>query len=116
MVVNGMAYGANGAEYRTEIDRFLKIFSYGQAGSGPASFTVQTKGGELMEFGATEDSRIQAVGKAEARVWAVSKISDVKGNYLTVTYFKDVTTNGEYHPVQIDYTAVISAGMEFQIW
>jgi hypothetical protein len=105
MVVNGMAYGANGAEYRTEVDRFLKIFSYGQAGSGPASFTVQTKGGELMEFGATESSRIQAVGKAEARVWALSKISDVKGNYLTATYVKDISTNGEYRPVQIDYTA-----------
>jgi hypothetical protein len=105
MVVNGMAYGANGAEYRTEIDKFLKIVSYGQAGSGPAYFTVQTKGGELMEFGYTENSRIQAVGKAEARVWALDKISDVKGNYLTVSYFKDITTNGEYHPVQIDYTA-----------
>jgi hypothetical protein len=106
MAISG-TYGANGAEYRTEVDTFLKIVSHGQAGSGPAYFTVQTKNGETMEFGGSEDSRIQALGKQEARVWALSKISDVKGNYFTVSYFKDVTgTNptGEYHPLQIDYT------------
>jgi hypothetical protein len=110
MVISG-TYGANGAEYRTEVDSFLKIFSYGSAGSGPAYFTVQTKGGETMEFGHSVDSSIQAVGKQEARVWALNKLSDVKGNYLTVTYFKDITTNGEYHPTRIDYTANDAGGL-----
>jgi RHS repeat-associated protein len=103
MVISG-SYGSNGAEYRTEVDSFLKIFSYGSAGSGPAYFIVKTKGGETMEFGNSDGSRIQAVGKQEVRVWALSKISDIKGNYLTVSYFKEITTNGEYHPLQIDYT------------
>jgi hypothetical protein len=110
MVVNGMAYGADGAEYRTEVDTFLKIFSFGQAGSGPAYFTVQTKGGETMTFGATEDSRIQAVGKADARIWALNKLQDIKGNYLTVAYAEDVN-NGEYRPLQIDYTGNTAGGL-----
>jgi YD repeat-containing protein len=107
MMISGAYYGAPGAEYRTEVDSFLKITSLGTAGSGPASFIVKTKGGEVMEFGATADSRIEATGKPEARVWALNKLQDVKGNYLTVTYADDNDTggtNGEYRPTQIDYT------------
>ena len=32
------AYGANGTEYRTEINNHSKIISYGQQGSGPGLF------------------------------------------------------------------------------
>jgi len=46
MMISGAYYGAPGAEYRTEVDSFLKITSLGTAGSGPASFIVKTKGGE----------------------------------------------------------------------
>ena len=30
------SYGADGTEYRTEVDSFSKVISYGAAGSGPA--------------------------------------------------------------------------------
>ncbi len=73
MLISGSAYGADGAEYRTEIDSFLKIQSFGSTGSvpgstGPLYFTVQTKGGETMEFGNTAVSAIEAQGKASIRV------------------------------------------------
>ncbi len=32
MMINGAVYGAEQAEYRTEVDSFLKIISYGSAG------------------------------------------------------------------------------------
>jgi len=105
MAISG-TYGANLTEYRTELDSFLKIVSYGTAGTGPAYFTVKTKAGETMEFGGnatSQEGRIEAQGKSEVRVWALSKVSDAKGNYLTVTYAEDAT-NGEYRPTQIDYT------------
>lgn len=51
--------GAAGAEYRTEIDSFQKITADGTSGSGPLSFTVRTKGGGKMYFGATVDSRVE---------------------------------------------------------
>lgn len=103
-------YGADGSEYRTEIEGFSKIVASGTAGNGPASFTVRTKTGQVMEFGNTTDSRILAQGKTTARSWGVNKISDTKGNYLTITYTND-TTNGQAYPTRIDYTGNAAAGL-----
>ena len=109
MVINGGTYGAAGSEYRTEIETFSKIIAHGSAGTGPAWFEVHTKSGIVMEFGNTADSQILPV-KADgsglmssARVWALNKIYDTKGNYLTVTYTDD-TTNGQFYPITILYT------------
>lgn len=102
MLVSG-TYGAANAEYRTERDTFSKIVSLGTAGVGPASFKVWTKDGEIVEYGNTTDSRIEAQGKASARVWAVNRVSDIKGNYRTISYNED-TPNGYYYPNRIDYT------------
>ncbi len=63
-----------------------------------------------MEFGNTTNSQILAVGTSTARSWALDKSSDVKGNYYTVTYTND-TTNGQYYPTRIDYTANTGAGL-----
>ena len=103
-------YGADSTVYRTEIDGFSKIVSYGTAGNGPSYFKVWTKSGQIMEFGNTTNSKILAVGSSTARSWAVDKISDTKGNYLTVTYTND-TTNGQTYPTRIDYTGNSGAGL-----
>jgi RHS repeat-associated protein len=103
------AYGANGTEYRLEREGFSKIVSYGAAGSGPAWFKAWTKAGQIMEFGNSADSRVEAQGKADARVWAANKISDTKGNYLTVAYAED-NANGDYYPARVDYTGNAGAG------
>ena len=97
------AYGANGTEYRTERESFTKVISYGTAGSGPAYFKAWTKAGQIIEFGNTADSAIEAQGKTDIRIWASNKISDTKGNYLTVSYTED-NPNGDYRPDRIDYT------------
>ena len=81
--------GANGTEYRTEIETFSKVVSFGTAGTGPAWFEVRTKSGQIMQFGNSTDSRILAQGKTTARSWALNKVSDTKGNYFTVTYTND---------------------------
>jgi hypothetical protein len=103
-------YGAAGTEYRTEIDGFAKIVSYGTAGAGPASFTVWTKSGQVMEYGNTADARIEGQGIADVRLWAVDKIADTVGNYLTVSYFED-SVFGEYRPTRIDYTGNAGVGL-----
>jgi hypothetical protein len=111
MVVNGV-YGADGAEYRTERESFSKIVSYGSAGNGPAWFKVWTKAGQIIEYGNTADSRIEAIKASGAtaswptgtvRAWAQNKLSDTKGNYYTLTYTEDAT-NGDFYPLRIDYT------------
>ena len=63
------AYGANLTEYKTELANFAKIISYGAAGNGPAYFKVWTKGGQIIEYGNTADSRIEAAGIATVRTW-----------------------------------------------
>src|SRR5215831_14646926 len=110
LVVISGAYGADGAEYRTEIESFTRVISHGTAGNGPAWFEVHTKSGQIMEFGHTTDSLVLAQGKPTARNWAVNKVSDTKGNYFTVTYTND-TTNGQAYPIEIDYTGNAAAGL-----
>ncbi|MFT3848681.1 MAG: FG-GAP-like repeat-containing protein [Propionivibrio sp.] len=118
MVVSGTD-GADGAEYRTEREGFSKIVSYGSAGNGPAWFKVWTKAGQILEYGNTADSRIEAVKASGSmitwptgtvRVWAQNQVKDTKGNYYTVTYTEDAT-NGDYYPQRIDYTGNRDTGL-----
>ncbi|GAB4354855.1 MAG: hypothetical protein Kow006_20830 [Gammaproteobacteria bacterium] len=102
ILVSG-TYGAPDAEYRTELDIFAKIVSEGTAGSGPDLFRVWTKSGRIMEFGGTADSRIEAQGRIDVMVWAVNRVSDRKGNYMTFSYDED-NANGEYRIDAIHYT------------
>jgi hypothetical protein len=104
-------YGADGTEYRTEVDGFSKVISRGSAGTGPAWFEVRTKSGQILEFGNTADAKVLVQGAATIRVWAVSKVSDTKGNYFAVTYINDAP-NGQTYPSRIDYTGNASAGLQ----
>lgn len=97
------AYGANGTQYRTERDSFARIFSYGVAGNGPAWFQVTMKSGLIMDYGNTADSRVEAQGKTTVRTYAVNRIEDHDGSYMTVTYIEDAV-NGDHYPTRIDYT------------
>ncbi|MGD0867067.1 MAG: VCBS repeat-containing protein, partial [Rhizomicrobium sp.] len=125
IAVNG-TYGANGTEYRTEIDGFSKIVSYGASGSGPLYFLIWTKSGQIMEFGNTADSRgplvsptctypstCQTGPAGTVRVWAVDKISDTRGNYIQVTYDNGTpdTTYGQVYPTKIAYTGNTVTGL-----
>ncbi|MGJ4946762.1 FG-GAP-like repeat-containing protein [Bradyrhizobium sp. HKCCYLS20291] len=103
-------YGADGTEYRTEIESYSKVISHGTAGTGPAWFEVRTKSGQVMEFGHTSDSQVLVQGRTTARVWGLNKLSDTKGNYLTVSYTAD-SANGQAYPSRIDYTGNAAAGV-----
>ncbi len=108
MVTGGGTYGAADVVYRTELDSLSKVTTVGTVGSGPASFMVKTKSGLILEYGYTADSRIEAQGRSDVRVWALNKITDTVGNYMKVTYYKDAA-NGEFRPLRLDYTG--NAGM-----
>lgn len=112
-------YGSSGAYYVTEQESFQLIQSLGTVGSGnnqngqpyygPSYFTVRTKAGIILEYGNTADSQVRAAfsdaGKQVVRMWALSRVTDTKGNYLTYTYSAPDTILGEMYPVRIDYTA-----------
>ena len=113
---------ASSIEYRTEREGFIRVVSCGAVGTtGPAYFKAWIKAGQIIEFGNTAepttdaqgriiDARIEAKGKTAVRVWAQNKVSDTKGNYLTVSYVED-KTNGQYYPSRIDYTGNTAAGL-----
>jgi hypothetical protein len=110
-------YGADGTQYRTEVESFSLITSHGTAGTGPAWFEVQTKAGQILQFGNTTGStgsRILALSQGSptttARSWALNQVSDTKGNYYSVIYNND-TTNGQAYPVTINYTGNSTAGI-----
>jgi hypothetical protein len=103
------AYGADQTYYATERESFSKIQQVGIVGSAssPSSFKVWTKSGLIMEYGtgAATNARVLAAGTDAARVWALSKVSDVFGNYMTITYKPADTNGGQLYPLRIDYTA-----------
>ena len=110
LILTSGTYGANLSQYRTEIESFKKIVAHGTAGNGPQWFEIHLPSGTILQLGNTTDSRILAVGKTTVATWTVNKITDTKGNYLTVTYTND-TTNGQYYPTRIDYTGNASASL-----
>ena len=104
-----LTYGAPGQEYRTEHDGFTKIVSAGGTDGNPAYFIAYTKSGQIMEFGNSVDSRVEAatqprgVVRATMRLWAINKISDRAGNYMTASYLEDQSL-GTHLPQWIRYT------------
>jgi RHS repeat-associated protein len=114
------AYGANGTEYRTEVNNFTRIYSYGAVGGGPQRFVVYTSTGQILNYGNTNDSRVEPVfiagtGPAVA-VWALNRAEDRLGNYMTYTYSEGVGDDGtgrngvQHYLTRIDYTGNAAAG------
>lgn len=86
-------------EYRTEKDSFVRVRAYGQAsqsaGLGPAYFKVWTKSGQIYTYGALPgvDTQAQVLATQSAdplvqviAVWAVRRISDLRGNTIDFHY------------------------------
>lgn len=110
LVLISGANGQAGSEYRTEIDSITKVVEQEATANGPAWFKAWTKAGLIIEFGNSADSRVEAAGRSDGAVstWAVSKISDTKGNYMTFEYSENSTT-GEHCITRINYTGNASA-------
>ena len=106
--INGGVNGADGTEYRTDINSFNKIVSLGTAGTGPEKFQVWTKSGEVLEYGFTPDSKVTI--NSDVINWSLNKLSDTAGNALNIIYNYDSSTY-EQKPWRIEYTENSSAGL-----
>ena len=113
VLVSGASYGADGAEYRTERESFSKVVSYGVTANGPVWFKVWTKAGQIVEYGNTPSSSVEAVGLSAVRIWAVSSVSDTRNNRVSFSYIKDA---GDFRVQRIDYTtnAGVTSGASVQ--
>ncbi|MFN7834170.1 MAG: SpvB/TcaC N-terminal domain-containing protein [Burkholderiaceae bacterium] len=109
LVVVAGSYGAPGSEYRTEIDTFVKVVANGSQGGAPLSFTVWTKSGQIIDYGATTDSRLEASNSAVPIIWMQSRIRDRQSNYIDWQYYKNAPL-GEIYPIKVLYTGHLNTG------
>ncbi len=74
-------------EYHTAVDTFalVKGIDSDPSTPEPESFVAYTKDGRIIEFGATDDSRLM-LDSSTVRSWAVDRISDRAGNFMTINY------------------------------
>ncbi|MBU2515405.1 VCBS repeat-containing protein [bacterium] len=90
--------------YHTEDESWGKYIPQGSCPSlnEPCSWILYTKEGNKLYFGATDNSRIEAISKSgQVRVWALNKFEDVHGNSWEVDYYE---AYGDYTPQSITYT------------
>ncbi len=106
VAINGV-YGADGTEYRTEIETFTRVVSLGSAGAGPASFKVWTRDGRIMSYGTSADSAVEVPGQDNVQFWALNKIEDRLGNEILFSYAEktgtDNTIENSHKLLRIDY-------------
>jgi hypothetical protein len=103
-------HGQAGAEYRTEVETFARIKTYGTAGASPAYFIVERKDGLVYEYGNSTDARIEIAGSTTVRLWAINRIRDRAGNQIDFSYTKD-SANGSYRPHEVRYTGNPGQGL-----
>lgn len=103
MVVSG-AYGASGAEYRTELDQFARIIQNGGINGGSTSFTVEQKDGMTGYYGISASTRHKDAGRSQTMSWAITRSQDRSGNSMHYDY----TTfgEGEHLLSAIHYTGI----------
>lgn len=91
MQISAGAYGAMGAEYRTELESFQKVVAVGGTAGDPGHFVVHDKAGLRREYGATPAGRVLAHGIGQALTWNVTRISDRFNNYIAFDYAQTAT-------------------------
>jgi hypothetical protein len=99
---NDADYWADGAIYRTEVETFTRVTAF--VNNGKRAFKVEGKNGRTSYFGDTDDSYIEAQGRADgvAHRWYQSRTTDRSGNYISYSYNENTTT-GEHNPASISW-------------
>lgn len=114
--ISGSAYQDPSTIYHTEIESWQKVVPVYNTPStsgrnGPDTFLIYTKDGKCMEYGTSSDAQILASAtNPSIRVWTLNRITDLNGNYLTITYQQD-QVNNSFYPSHINYTGNSVGGL-----
>ena len=84
VLISGSHYGAVGATYHTEIDRFVTVTASGGSAGHPDFFTVTRKDGSTSHYGQTTDARQQA--GPHTLSWLQNRFADSVGNAIDYSY------------------------------
>ena len=84
LTASNAVYGAVGAVYRTEVDRFVTVTSVGGTLGHPGHFTVDHKDGSRTTYGTAAHAR-QMAGDS-VLTWAQDSFADSVGNLIRYHY------------------------------
>jgi RHS repeat-associated protein len=117
LILTSGVWGGDGAEYRTEIESFVRIISRGTSAAGPLYWEVYKRDGRILNFGASADSRVLAnrptvPGDTAAITWALTSTKDTSGNEIRYFYAPSEAKDSGYARISsIQYTANEKAGV-----
>ncbi|HRP70802.1 MAG TPA: SpvB/TcaC N-terminal domain-containing protein, partial [Turneriella sp.] len=123
--VSTSAGAATGSIYHAENQNWTKYEPLGsdgqtltqsnRCGDSACSWRATDRNGVVYFYGAAGSSRVTAVdaqGNAihggAVRVWALSRVTDLHGNYYEVEYYQN---SGQFYPKKILYTGNVAAGL-----
>ncbi|PWQ92288.1 SpvB/TcaC N-terminal domain-containing protein, partial [Leucothrix pacifica] len=86
--------GGNLTEYRTAIESYTKVVSYGSQGaSGPKYWKIWAKDGIISEYGNTSDAQVTISNQGNAvLLWMINRKSDRFDNTIDYTYDSSSST------------------------
>ena len=102
LIVTKGNYGADGSEYRTEIDTYAKIVARGDYNGGPRYFEVKTKSGLRYLYGYGDYSYQISKSGGVMAFWKVSRIYDSYSNMIRF-YYKSNYALGYHYLDKIEY-------------
>ncbi|MBV1909340.1 MAG: VCBS repeat-containing protein [Kangiellaceae bacterium] len=105
MHTNGGNYGDNGAEYRTEIDSFVRVTQLGAINDTTTSFTVEHNDGLIQYFGEEGGYGAQVIPSDQTKTlsWMIRKEAKHSGNN-NILYQYSVEADAEVLLSDIFYT------------
>ncbi len=113
------SYWSTGTEYKTELDNFARIVSYGSsANGGHGYFKVWTKDGRILTYGAennAQNSKVYTttISNSAVSMWLLDRVEDAYGNYYTINYLSDAST-GDYYPQRINFSPGSAVVFKYQ--
>ena len=113
LVLDNVPYGSEGAQYKTEIDSFVRVTSHGPNLGHPDYFTVEGKDGSVTYFGASGDGTVLPNTQlrndnGQTLTWAIAEFQDSISNQIKYRYLND--TDG-FALERIDYAFGATAEM-----
>lgn len=98
----GVLVAQSDGTYRSKKESFTKLVPSGTCGDGPCSWAAYDRSGTQYTYGNAATGVSTAAGPGSSvRLWALSKVQDLLGNYYEVTYSAD---NGQLYPSVVTYT------------
>jgi RHS repeat-associated protein len=80
-------YGGDGAIHYPEFDPRTRVVSFGAGEFGPDRFEVRRSNGLIYTYGASAQASVFS-GPGVKREWALERVGDRVGNYLSIAYAK----------------------------